>query len=419
MAAVENREHFIPIRRSELVDLLGADDRLAAADREPFRHFCRLVCATHHFEYHKRLEELKNAYAPFDPDRDTKLLLPLRAEERQQRLNELFKDFAWLMERANFRHLSTSDLEPSLGQASDWGIHMDVDFSAFDRIALFARGDTQQKRTRRRLRHLYRPEETCVPVYQRLVLILKMRKHKRLPPTVDTESVYLKIFKDIPKLDLNMLLPGARVRLTRLDKSKIGVPLVSGLGYMVWKILASLGLVLWNLADDALRVLLTAGGNPWVMWALASGAAGYGYRSYYGYRQTKQRYHLTLTESLYYQNLDSNFGVLARILDEAEEQEAREAILAYFFLWCYAGADGWTSEQLDAFAESYLEQNTGVKVDFEIDDALQKLQRMQIVHKHGDRYRVVPIARALEVLDRIWDNCFQYNNPEPQTWARA
>ena len=36
----------------------------------------------------------------------------------------------------------------------------------------------------------------------RLVMILKLRKHKRLPPSIDTEKVYLKVFKDIPKLDL-------------------------------------------------------------------------------------------------------------------------------------------------------------------------------------------------------------------------
>jgi hypothetical protein len=407
MAEYKDREHFIPIRKQELVELLCADKGLKPPERELFRQFCRLVTATFHFEYNQRLEELKQAYAPFDPDRDTQPLVPLRAEERQHRLNDLFRDFAWLLERANFKHLSPQDLEPALKRASEWGINVDVDFGAFERIAIFARGDTQQKRVRRRLWNLYRKEETLVDVYQRLVLILKLRKHKRLPTDVDTESVYLKVFKDIPKLDVKMLLPGAKVRMTYMDQGKIGLPLLSGVG-----------LAVWNLTDDVLRTLLAmfaSGTAPTtLLWGIASGAAGYSYKSYYGYQQTKQRYNLTLTQSLYYQNLDSNSGVLFRLLDEAEEQEAREAILAYYFLWRHAGEQGWTAEALDDYVELYLEGAANLKVDFEIGDAMAKLERMRVVTKHGDRYRAVPINKALEMLDWTWDNYFKYANPDQE-----
>lgn len=413
MADHKDREHFIPIRRSDLVELLCADKDLSARDRDLFRQFCRLVTATYHFEYNHRLEELKEAYTPFDPDRDTQSLAPLSADERQRRLNDLFSDFGWLLGRANFRHLSQQDLEPSLKNRGEWGFNLDVDFSAFERIAIFARGDSKQKRTFRRLRHLFRLEETTVPVYQRLVLILKLRKHKRLPPDVDTESVYLKVFKSIPKHDVKMLLPGAQVRLSRLDKSKIGVPLLSGLAMVAWKVLSTLGVALASLLDDAVGAVLKASGNPTMaLWIAASGAAGYGYNTWYGYKQTKQRYHLTLTQSLYYQNLDSNSGVLTRLLDEAEEQDAREALLAYFFLWRLAGEGGWTSTTLDDYIELYLEGTTGLKVDFEIGDALAKLEKMQLLQKNGDRYRAVPIERALEALDTTWDNYFRYANSE-------
>ena len=413
MADHPDREHFIPLRRADLVDLLCADRTLKPRDGELFREFCRQLAAIYHFEYKQRLEALKTSYAPFDPDRDTAPLAPPPAEERTRRLNGLFRDFGWLLEKANFKHLTRQDLEPALGGASDWGIRMDVDYSAFERIALFARGDTSQVRARHRLRTLYRKEEAEVPVYQRLVIILKMRKHARLPPNADTENVHLKIFKNIPKLDVNMLLPGARVRLTRLDRGRIGVPLVSGFGMIAWRTLSLIGRSVWNLGDDFLEVLLGATGNPLWMWIVASGAAGYGYQSYYGYKQTKQRYHLTLTESLYYQNLDSNAGVLTRLLDEAEEQEAREAILAYYSLWRYAGEAGWTAAALDDQVEHALQAATGLKVDFEIEGALAKLEAMRIVRKDGDRYRAVPVEHALRMLDWFWDNYFKYNNPGP------
>jgi hypothetical protein len=408
MAERKDCEHFIPIRRGELVDLLCADRDLKPPDRDLFRQFCRLVTASLHFEYNRRLEELKDAYAPFDPDRDTRRCLKVSADERQRCLNDLFCDFGWLMERANFKHLSRDELEPALHAASDWGINMDVDFGAFERIALFARGDATEKRTRRRLRNFYRQEETMVPVYKRLVIILKMRKHKRLPREVDTESVYLKVFKDIPKLDVKMLLPGARVCLSKFDRGRITVPLLTGSAMIAWRLVGSVWRTILNWGDDVVNIVLgTASGNPWLVWILASGALGYGYQSYYGYQQLKKSYHLTLTESLYYQNLDSNAGVLTRLLDEAEEQEAREAVLAYYFLWRYAGEEGWTSASLDDNVEQYLDGTTGQKVDFEVGDALGKLERMHVVRKTGDRYRAIPIEAALETLGRVWDNYFR------------
>jgi hypothetical protein len=415
MAEHKGCEHFIPIRRGELVDLLCADNDLKPADRDLFRQFARLVTATLHFEYNQRLEELKDAYAPFDPDRDTRACRKVGATERQRCLNDLFCDFGWLMERANFKHLSRDELEPALHGASDWGINMDVDFGAFERIALFARGDAQEKRARHRLRHFYRVEEAVVPVYKRLVIILKMRQHGRLPQTVDTESVYLKVFKDIPKQDVKMLLPGARVCLSRFDRGRIGVPLLTGTGMVAWRLVGSVWQEILRWGEDVLGLVAgAAAGNPWLMWIVASGALGYGYQSYYSYQQLKQRYHLTLTESLYYQNLDSNAGVLTRLLDEAEEQEARKTLLAYYFLWRYAGEQGWTGADLDGHVETYLEGTTGLKVAFQVGQALAKLERMHVVQKSGDRYRAVPIEKALEMLDWTWDNYFKYNNKEPE-----
>src|SRR5438552_19038720 len=169
------REGFIPLRRDELVDWLCADCALTSEERDLFGRFCRQLAAACHLRFNRRFEELKGAYAPFDPDSDLQSLFRLSAAERQKRLNDLYRDFAWLMDRANFVHLSREDIEPTLREASDWGVHMRVDFSAFEHLAIFARGDALLPRKRRRLRRLYREEETTVPIYRRLVMILKIR----------------------------------------------------------------------------------------------------------------------------------------------------------------------------------------------------------------------------------------------------
>jgi hypothetical protein len=131
MAEYADREHYIPLRVSDLVDLLCGDKGLSRADADTFRQFCRLVIATYHFEYHQRLQELKDEYAPFDPDAVTRTVRPLTPEEKQQRLDGLFEQFTWLMERANYKRLPEADLQAALAESSDWGINMEVDFSIF------------------------------------------------------------------------------------------------------------------------------------------------------------------------------------------------------------------------------------------------------------------------------------------------
>ena len=149
------------------------------------------------------------------------------------------------------------------------------------------------------------------------------------------------------------------------------------------------------------------------------GVFGYGYRQYQGYQKTKQSYNLKLTQSLYYQNLENNAGVLYRLLDDAEEQECREAILAYFVLWGHAGGAGLTGGDLDDRVEQFLERHAGVKVDFEVGDAVAKLERLRIVERLGDRYRARPLAQALQVLDWSWDNFFKFSTAGDPLDAQA
>jgi hypothetical protein len=393
--AGERREHYIPIRRADLVDLLCRQPALTAGERDEFRQLCRIVEASFHFEFHRRLEALKNAYAPFDPDADTRPLTELRPEEKQERLEKLFHRFIVLLERANFKRLSRDEIAKALEDASHWGLNFHVDFALYDKLEVFARGDGIQRRSLRRLRNLLRKEDIDVPIYQRLVVILRLHPDKRLGKLVDTEGVYIKLYKDIPKMDLEMLLPGTQVRMGLWDRFKISSSLMTGLGVTGWK-----------LTTGTVMALLV---NKLALLSLAGGTIGYGLRSFYGYLSTKQKYQLTLTESLFFQNLDNNAGALFRLLDEAEEQECREAVLAYFCLWRSAGEEGWTTRELDQHVEQLLEQACGVRVDFEIHDALHKLERLGIVEElPGGRQRAVPITKALVALDRAWDAQFKY-----------
>lgn len=392
MAEYKDREHYIPLRKSDLVDLLCADRGMTREAVGQMRRLATILSATFHFEYHKLLEELKDQYAPFNPDAATKTLAPLTPDERQRKLAELFERFNWLMERANFKRLGKEDLEKAAQEVSDWGLRMDVDFSSFENLAAYSRGEYQAMRKRRLWWKFWKLEERSLAIYQRLVLIVKLRRNKRVPKNVSTDAVFLKIFKEIPRMDAEMLLPGARLIMPGIARAKLGTSFLSGLGLIIYNILKG--------------ALLGVG----YFWGLFVAVGGYGYKQYYGYQTTKTAINLQLTQSLYYQNLDNNAGVLTHLLDEAEEQECREALLAYYCLWRFAGDQGWTATALDDYVEMDLERLANIKVDFEIEDALAKLERLKLVVKNGDRYAAVPIDAALENLDYAWDNYFPYNN---------
>lgn len=394
------RDTFLPVRQRDLLDYLCRHGALSGEHTEAFERLCGLLAAQCQWEYDGLLERVETAYAPFDPDGDSLPLRPETARRKQEKLNELFNEISWLMAHANFRHLSGGDLEPVLEASSAWGVRVDVDFRLFERLAIFVRGDASQKRQRR---HPWRPwqyRETDLPIYRRVVMVLKLRRSPRLGGQVDPEKVYLQLFKDIPKLDLKMLLPGARARISHTDRGKMGVSVLTGLGIMLWRLIEPLAggvadLLLWR--------------NPVAVWGLATGTLGYGVRSYYGYQQTKQRYALSLTQLLYFQNLDTNAGVLQRVLREAEEQECREATLAYYVLWRSGEPAGLSAAEVQKHAQQLLERVCGVRVCPAAAKTLENLCRLGVAVRQADRYCARPPREATEALQRRWTS--HYGTP--------
>ncbi len=390
-----HREAFIPLRKAELLDCLCENRGLSPYAQDSLKQFARLLDVTLHYEFHAKLTELKDLYAPFDPDADAPSREQLSAADRQLRLNRLFERFAELLQNANFRRLGRHELEHALQSASEHGLSLEIDFDAFERLDIYCRGEVTRTRLSRRWGRLFGTKEIQVPMYQRLVIIFRLRAGRRQHRQLDTNTVFIKLFKDIPKADLEMLLPATRVKMLLIDRIKIILPTVSGLAVSIFKAIKG--------------ALLVAAAGVYGILAVLGVTLGYGLRSFYGYQQTKQKYQLNLTESLYYQNLDNHTGVICRLLDEAEEQEHREALLGYYFLWQCGDSQGLSAEQLDARIEHDLAESLGCQVDFEVTDALTKLVRWGIVRCNAQgRYVAAPIDQALAILDQIWDNCFTY-----------
>ena len=209
-----------------------------------------------------------------------------------------------------------------------------------------------------------------------------------------------------------MLFPNSKVRMKTTDKLVIGVPAaVSGIIMVATKLGASLILIgsviaFWmGFGDEEVRL------NQKHLIALGAGLGtlgGFLFRQISKFKNRKIKFMKALSDNLYFKNLDNNLGVFHHLIDAAEEEEVKEAALAYYFL--LIADHPLTPGELDDRIEKWFEDKWNYHLNFEIADAIQKLQRLDLVTRNGDVLEVKPLAEAKKQLDHIWDNYFEFNS---------
>ncbi len=90
--------------------------------------------------------------------------------------------------------------------------------------------------------------------------------------------------------------------------------------------------------------------------------------------------------------MDNNAGVIYRLLDDAEESECKESLLAYYFL--LAAQQPLSAQELDQRIEVWFSQRWQYQLDFDIDDALQKLAMLNLAYLDGGYWRICKIQDA-------------------------
>ncbi len=401
-----DRATFIPLRETDLREQLAAHYDFDEHETGKFRTLCDRLQRIFHVEHLPVLLDLEELYDSVDPDSQH---LDLESEEPAYRdavTSKLVDRLSGLLYRAHYKRLTREEMLRAIQVGREWGQRIEVDFEIFDRLEIFARGYNTVTKQRRRWRNFYRLETIELPEFQRLILGFRVRAHdenrkssKADKDLLDNKFVYLKAFKNIPETDIEMLLPGTKVLLTKFDRAKILFPTVSGLAITLYKIgrgvlVLSLAFTLHQLYDQLLG---------WIIFLGASGT--YIFKSVMSYFRTKSQYQFGLTKSLYLKNLENNLGVIYRILNEAEEQELCEAMLAYTVLWKdnQARGVGLTSKELDNVVEQFLLETTAIDVDFEVHDALGKLARLDLAKVCYDgKWSVTGIDDANKRLAEKW-----------------
>lgn len=373
-----------------------------APDPDRFRELCRLLEATVHHRHRRRLESLEELYAPVDPDADT---VDKEQDADGEGLQRLEDGLVELLEEADFEEISREQVHRALEESALLNVHMQVDLDEYERVLFYGRGADRRRETVSNWLGL-RERQLEFTNYERVVVYVRRKA------AGDGESpVVMKMFRNVPEHDIEMLLPEPAVKMRTRDRLFVGVPAVISGGLLLTTkagpqllLLGALVAFWLGLRDREVnldqRTVLAS-----LMGLLAVG--GFIWRQVDKFRSRKMELLKDISERLYFKSLDNGAGVIHHLLDEAEDQECREAILALFLLHEADGA--LTREELDERAEKWIDEHTGRDVDFEVRDALDKLVEIRVLEQDADdRLSVVPLGEALERLDEAWDSEFDY-----------
>ncbi len=408
---------FIPISRSDIVQaLLKPDHWPSSTQQAQASAVLNKIGLLRQYRSGVLLNDLSDLYDPFNPDDETVNLVEVTEMERLEKrriFNAKLKD---LITSANYRELSPDELEEVLTRAPPDGVHVDVDFHEYEVRLMFYRGEARKKKKIRDIRKLFLKHKTYeVPTFERLFLAIKfkpaetrvreimheddtdeekalkkLRKIRRmLPPSFSTDHIYIKVFKNIPRHDVEMLFPNIRVKMKYRDKLQLGGSAL--FGTLTWAV----GTASKLLVAVALSPIMLAG-------ALLTGVGGIMYAQIRNIFITRDRYRMQLAQSLYFQNLANNQGALALMVDEAEEEDVKEEALLYIHL-LHMPVHMSQIEVLRARINAFLHETFAVEINFDIHDALDRLRSLRLVEQTtGGDLRPVPLDEANRHLTDVW-----------------
>ncbi|AQP99146.1 hypothetical protein B0W48_04580 [Pseudoalteromonas aliena] len=406
---------FIPFRKQDIIDMCS-DELNSSGQQTSFKQFCDLLASLIHYDYHATLESLKNNYAPFDPNSDTRSLAPVSADQKAQCQRDFAKDFAKVLNAANFEVITNEDLQDALNEESLFKVRLEVEFDDFEEVVFYRRGESQLTETIASFWGL-RKMPLHFTNYDRVAVFIRFKDSayfaakNKMPMGFEPSSTIVKLFQNVPKADLEMLFPNSEVRMRPIDKIIIGSSaLVGGAVVLITKLGASIVLLLalfafWG-GFRSEAVAMTQ--QHFITFAIGMGVFGsFIFKEWSKFKNRKIKFMKALSDNLYFKNLDNNAGVFHTLIDAAEEEDIKEALLAYTFL--LKSESGLTAQTLDEKIEHWFKSKYQCDLDFEISDALEKLVRMRLVTCTSDVYSAINLEHAKAILDERWDNLFQYN----------
>lgn len=394
--------HHIPFSKEDILSKFKS--QLSNEDAENAGKFFLLIKNQIHLEFHQTIEELDHSYRPFNPSKIDQI------ESKKTNSSSFTEHLKYALTKANYKELGETELNEALQAASLFKIRLHVDFSDYQQTVIFTRGENIRKEEVALFGRFFK-REIEFNNYDSVVMFLHLKDEiidATLKDSCVSGSVVLKMFHNVPKADLEMLFPNTKIRMRFKDKLMIGVPaLISGIILAMTKLGASFvviaALVGFWLGFSNEPVTLNKTSLVVVLAGLGT-IAGYVWKQFSGFNKKKLQFVQTLIENLYFKNLDNNEGVYYRLVNEAEKEEVKEILLAYFFL--LQSPQPLTKEELDLGLEEWIQKTWRCSIDFDVDDAIEKLRRLDLITQSSSQFVAVNLPNAIQRLDQRWDNYF-------------
>jgi hypothetical protein len=418
-AAPQPRERFIPLRKSDIVAALVAHAGLPADQALSLRRLARMLGAIFHVRYFEELDRLREAYFYFDPE----VSAPASgsAGDVEAAYRTLSDEFVRVVTEANFVEIPHEVIVRAFGEHALVRVRIEAPVEEFRDVRMFRRGDHRETIE---IPYLFglRRRSLEVEVYDDIVLMVATRpdgeqgkprrtfasawrsrtsRHKK---KIRGGAVLFKYFRHIARGDLEALFPNVRVVMSVFDQFALGVPALVG-GVPILIKLASTLTILFAVAgfylglsgtlhdDDTKQALAAISG----LFALGA----FVLRQWGNFHRQSLIHQKQVTDNIYFRNVNNNTGIFNYLIGEAEEQDWKEALLAYYGL--LTATAPLAREALGARVEALLMELFGVRVAFGRDDALKKLGELGLLCEADGRLIVPPLPQALARLETQWE----------------
>lgn len=405
------KENFIPFSSELILEKQLQHLFQEEKDKEDFKKLFHVLEHYFHYEGFNLNQKLKLNYAHYDPDR---LYDERELYKTKSNLTLFKKTYQQILDRGNFAKVSRETIHEAIQSSDLIGLNLHIDFNDFQDYFMYARGLTK---TREKVKKwIFWKKEIEIEYYDRVVLYLHYNtethfKQKKI--TIEElpfapNSIVLKIFKRVPKNDLETIFPNAEPKMSLTDKLLLWIPAIGGGVPILSTNVIPVLIKIENAYKAGNLIHLHGLKNTLIQSGIALGVLGlYLFRQFKRYFNKKNNFKKMLTDSLYFKNLGNNGGVFHTLLDNSEEEVMKESMLAYAFLW--KNQSPTNAENLDKQIEFWLQTEFNCSLDFDVKDALSKLQQIGLAHEKHNAWTVLPIDKALKRVDEIWDGIFEYN----------
>ncbi|PON87710.1 hypothetical protein TorRG33x02_165540 [Trema orientale] len=232
------------------------------------------------------------------------------------------------------------------------------------------------------------------PAFEELILLYTDEVDKSdTQNNADIPSLQLKIYERIPIPDLPVVFPHKKLSFRIIDTVRLDVATLVGLlayfiNYKFENVLSSPSAIFLDVVAISALIIYVS-------------------RVVLGYKQTWDRYQLLVNRTLYEKTLASGFGSVHFILDASEQQQYKEAILAYAILLkmkdkmiCH--------RSVGDKCERFMYDVFKVKVEMPVDKAIGTLLRLGLATETSAdgrvRLQAVPCSEAYAALKKRWNS---------------